>query len=1471
MKKLMSTMLAVCMLIGMLSGAVLFSGYAAGYETVKLTGFSGWTQAELDTSSGNNGYANGCSSALYVETGAKYRVGGTTQAIKAVWGGGGAYNNCIVNWKYQAGGPCTAGSVWAAAEGTVNASDYEGIRIAVLNSDGEPASFTRSILRLTYGWNYSGNMRYYDGKPASDEDGWLYFPFSEFQSNNGGGTDIYDYFDNYAKGISMLNYGSSAEDTCYYSGVELYRAAGAVNKNALTSALAKLKGYDDFTYADQIAAAQAVIDDANATQQQVDAQLAIINKCIEDYVSQIFTNYKYVQLTGVQDWTASDLSSLNQYGASYALSDKGLVGNATQSVELTVTNNFNRFCLASKLAGSGFLAKNPFRFADTSKGYKLSDFDGIAIAFADADGKPFDLTQFQVRLMRDQADWDAYYNYEGNYYDTPLVFHNGYYHLYFKDYKNLAGDAINDISVISALFYKSLSAGDKGYLSDICVFREENPEEELHDVRKVRDDLDGLLNEADALGFFDSTYERYDEVSLADTFFADDASTYDELLIQSRIVRSCIIDETTEGDLHDAFARCVNAWEYNYTSQSFAALLDAIDRAWATYEEDEAGALAILNAAYDALVPIAYQTTTANFFDGWTDTMVNDVVAANEGKLCDSIGDGLNKDKVYNAGDFSNNTAFEADNNFSMTALADFSGKAMGWKSMDRSKTLPNASNGAYPAMNVVGLRNADGIRFKLESTGGVRRILIGLSNCNDMVKEDYAMLIRPEFVAEDGYINIPFSYFEKAFWCNEKFNKKDIDQVIVFIIEAYGVEEDTTVTVSDLRGYKKLQGATAEDAEKVADAAAKLEAFDIDGRYAELLETAASLSLSSNFSSEYDEVYNEIMDVLKAYKDPSVAIVDVPGYSIYTQEELDKFCFVDGHGTATKVDDGAKFTFSGDCWRVVNGAYAGNGYEREDGYDGAYGAISALGDKDMIAMLGGYSLDKIKAFRFKIEGGGTYTTISYKDGKGLWDGMVSYRQTAYVSDGYYTFNTSEIPTRQFDGWYGTWTLDQIRENAKFLMADFSKNQNKKVYGWQVILFDPVDRSELKETLERFKGMDIDGYDDAMDVYYTEGATAQQLKDAAEALVNAAKPKAPAAPELSSVTYNSVTLKMGSKSIEFRCGEDGEWTSMNEFTGLEADTEYNFYARVRETSALPASDPSEPLVVRTLKAPMAGEVVIEGEAVYGETLTAVVSGIPEGAGELTYAWFRATAIDAVQVGDGAEYVVGKDDIGATLSVSVTAANLEGSIVSENTAAVAKATPELITAPAPAVIMIGGKLGDAVISGGEVSVEGTWAWADPELIPDVSQSGSAFAAVFTPADTDCYLALNADIIVEITSDTAEQTVTDEASGLSVTGEFLIGSDPEMTVADIVPTKPAYIALLRAARNSESENNLILFKNVSFSRQCFVGSLTLTAQLSAAKAGMEYTVWFFANGEVQSANATVDADGVITVSDFVADIA
>ena len=99
---------------------------------------------------------------------------------------------------------------------------------------------------------------------------------------------------------------------------------------------------------------------------------------------------------------------------------------------------------------------------------------------------------------------------------------------------------------------------------------------------------------------------------------------------------------------------------------------------------------------------------------------------------------------------------------------------------------------------------------------------------------------------------------------------------------------------------------------------------------------------------------------------------------------------------------------------------------------------------------------------------------------------------------------------------------------------------------------------------------------------------------------------------------------------------------------------------------------------------LAGSVAISGTAKYGETLTADTSGITNNTGTLSYQWKRGTE----NIGtNSATYTLTADDIGSTITVTVTSSIETDSLTSTATATVAKAdgpaAPEL-TAESPSV-------------------------------------------------------------------------------------------------------------------------------------------------------------------------------------------
>ncbi|MBR5449355.1 MAG: hypothetical protein IKV43_05125 [Clostridia bacterium] len=72
--------------------------------------------------------------------------------------------------------------------------------------------------------------------------------------------------------------------------------------------------------------------------------------------------------------------------------------------------------------------------------------------------------------MRNSTDWNNYWQYEATYTDMDACYMNGYYHLKFSDYPALTG-VIDDLAVMSILFYKNVTAGDVAYISDMQAYK----------------------------------------------------------------------------------------------------------------------------------------------------------------------------------------------------------------------------------------------------------------------------------------------------------------------------------------------------------------------------------------------------------------------------------------------------------------------------------------------------------------------------------------------------------------------------------------------------------------------------------------------------------------------------------------------------------------------------------------------------------------------------------------------------------------------------------------------------------------------------------------------------------------------------------------------------------------------------------------------------------------------------------------
>jgi hypothetical protein len=142
----------------------------------------------------------------------------------------------------------------------------------------------------------------------------------------------------------------------------------------------------------------------------------------------------------------------------------------------------------------------------------------------------------------------------------------------------------------------------------------------------------------------------------------------------------------------------------------------------------------------------------------------------------------------------------------------------------------------------------------------------------------------------------------------------------------------------------------------------------------------------------------------------------------------------------------------------------------------------------------------------------------------------------------------------------------------------------------------------------------------------------------------------------------------------------GAWQTETLFSGLEPNTSYGFEVRKSETATHFASPASEASQFSTDKATLGGVVTISGNAVFGETLTVDVSGLSSEPsaqlGNLNYQWKRGE----INIGTDVTYTIAQADIDATITVTVTAANCEGSVISAATETITKAMQTAPEAP-----------------------------------------------------------------------------------------------------------------------------------------------------------------------------------------------
>lgn len=97
--------------------------------------------------------------------------------------------------------------------------------------------------------------------------------------------------------------------------------------------------------------------------------------------------------------------------------------------------------------------------------------------------------------------------------------------------------------------------------------------------------------------------------------------------------------------------------------------------------------------------------------------------------------------------------------------------------------------------------------------------------------------------------------------------------------------------------------------------------------------------------------------------------------------------------------------------------------------------------------------------------------------------------------------------------------------------------------------------------------------------------------------------------------------------------------------------------------------------------------------------------------------------------------------------------------------------EIIEAPTATVLLLGAPLSEAQLIGGSANVEGTFAWQNPELVPEAGIN--AYTVVFTPTLSNIYATATVDVYVEPT--TNPTTYVEYTAHLCEGGEIEFGDE------------------------------------------------------------------------------------------------
>jgi hypothetical protein len=261
----------------------------------------------------------------------------------------------------------------------------------------------------------------------------------------------------------------------------------------------------------------------------------------------------------------------------------------------------------------------------------------------------------------------------------------------------------------------------------------------------------------------------------------------------------------------------------------------------------------------------------------------------------------------------------------------------------------------------------------------------------------------------------------------------------------------------------------------------------------------------------------------------------------------------------------------------------------------------------------------------------------------------------------------------------GTATISGTAAYGQTLTASLTGSNNTGTLSYQWMR----DGSDISSATSSTYTLAEDDIGSTISVKITSDVQTGTRTSAATSVVQKADAASPAAPVLSGKTQTSVTLTAAA-GYEYICVADGAavstgtWQDSNVFSGLTSATAYDIYQRIKETATHHASAVSTKLDVTTDGDPLTGTANISGTAVFGQTLTASLTG-SNNSGTLSYQWVRGSS--DISSATGSTYTLVEADIGSTISVKITSSVETGTRTSAATSAVQKADAASPAAPA----------------------------------------------------------------------------------------------------------------------------------------------------------------------------------------------